>query len=571
MSVVLLALLIGAYTAKWITDLRPTLVDPTCQTDDVRVGLAAFHRFDNPPSLVEDPLTADLYLMYMPAVRLLYRIVVPFTGLPVAAKIMQGLALGMIALAAFILMRSRRAGLAAGVLLLFLAMHEWYIIDRIAGGLGRAFIFPFLLLWFAGAVTKNERLRAIVALLASISQANAAIILLLAEGLLYLLDLGISIWRKRKNWRFSLQDPVIARGVRLTALGVLCVVLASTYTASVRPQIGSFPTFEQASKNPAFIKGNYWENELPFPDGVEEFERTLASPLKAHFRPGANFLSKGWEKAGERAPLVALGLFVVLALIFARRQAAIPLAFLAASVACYVAAKELAFRLYSPERYYAFGGPMTTIAVLVIALGCTHFWLKKKKWRSTIQNYVAAGFIILLWMASGRTGMAPSSAACVISEKPLRPLYDFLKTLPPEIRIMAHPHDSDDIPWWAGRATTGGFEMCMVWFVDAHQRCIDWMNNAVRAYYAIDRGALYKYLEQDKITHILIHKDRLGPEFAKKSRVAEPIQTTMSAVQAGKASNVFVLNYVPQNSIIFRFGQYEVVDVEKMKAGWGAP
>ncbi len=568
MSIILLALLLGAYTAKWVTDLSPMLVDPSCQTDDVRVGLAAFHRFDRTPSLVEDPLAEDLYLMYMPAVRLLYRAVVPIAGLPVATKIVQAIALAMIAFAGLILIRSRRAGLAAGVLLIFLAMHEAYVINRIAGGLGRAFIFPFMLLWFAGAVTKNERLRAIVALLASIAQANAAMIVLLAEGLLLLLDLGISIWRKRKTWKFSFQDPVIARGVRLTVLGVLCVALASIYSATVNPKLGSFISYEAALKNPAFIRGNYWENELPFPNPVEEFSRAVSSPLKEQYKPGANFLSKAWESTGKSGPLAVLAMLLVLAFAYSRRIALIPLALLAASAACYAAARAMAFRLYSPERYYAFGGPMTAIALIVIAIGCTHI-LRKKKVRAVIQNYAAVAFIALVWMSSGRTGVADGSAACVISEKPNLALYRYLETLPPEIRILAHPHDADDIPWWAGRATTGGFEMCMVWFVDAHERCVTRMTNALHGYYAVDRRALLDYLSSDRITHILIHKERLGPQFAVKSGVAEPIQTVLKKWLAGKTSAAFVLNALPADAVIFRHGPFELIDIAKLKSGWG--
>lgn len=551
LSVVLVAALLSAYTAKWATDVRGMLFDADCQTDDVRVGLAAFHRFDPEPLLTDDPLAGDLYLMYMPAVRGLYRATVPFVGLPKATKYIQGLALLLLAAASFVLLRSKRAGFAAAALLLFFSLHEPYVFNRIAGGLGRAFIFPFLALWLAGAIAKNERLRAVVTLVASISQANAALIMLGAEGLLVAWEMALALLRLGK--KYSLRHPSVRRFLRLIVLGVFCFLLTSVYSATVNPQLGSFVSYEEASKNPAFLKGNYWENELPFSDPVKEFRKWTESPIRELGR------SRTWAY---------LGIFLIAALaLAARAHSPLPLALLCSSIVCYTAARILAFRLYSPERYYSFGGVISAIALFVVAVGCTQLFRKRgRAARATLRNYAAAALIAVVWIAAGRTGVAEGSSSCVITQKQNLPLYNFIRTLPKDVRILAHPHDADDIPWWTGRATTGGFEMCMVWFVDAHQRCMKTMREALLAYYAIDRNELYDYLEREKITHILVQRERVGSQFAVKSGVAEPLQSELKKWLAGKTPIQFMLARVPNDAVVFRHGNYELVEVTKLKS-----
>jgi hypothetical protein len=565
LSVVLLAVLLAAYSAKWITDLAQVLFDPDCQTDDVRGGLAGFHRFAPEPLLTNDPLTADLYLLYMPAIRLLYRIAVPFAGLPSSTKIVQAIALGLILLASVLIVRSRRGGFAAGALLLFFSLHAPYVMNRIAGGSGRAFIFPFFALWIAGAIAKNERLRAIVILIASITQANGALILLGAEGLLVSSELAPAIFRLRRKFRIT--HPAALRLARLFAVGIFCFLLTQIYSASTAP-LGAFISYEEATKNPAFVKGNYWEDEIPFPDPVKEFKRWLSSPLSEEYR-ATTWISRGYAAAGQNLRWVILGVFLVLAAVFARPHQAIPIVLLLSSIVCYVVARMLAFRLYSPERYYSFGGTIATIALIVVAIGCTQLWRRARKRRDVVRNFAAASVIVLVWLTSGRTGVTSGATGCVITERPNLPLYNFVRGLPKETRILAHAHDSDDIPWWTGRATTGGFEMCTVWRVDAHKRCVDMMMGALLAYYSIDRRALFDYLEREKITHILVHKERVSRDFAVKSGVAEPMQGKLKKWLAGKNHGQFVLNDVSPGAIVFRHHNFELVDVERLRIGWG--
>lgn len=565
-SVVLLAALLAAHSAKWITDLNPMLFDPDCQTDDVRIGLVAYHRFDPVPLLTEDPLSDDLYVLYQPPIRVLYRIAVPIFGLPLASKWVQGLALSLILVAAFLIFRSRRGGFAAAALLLFFAMHEPQVMNRIAGGLGRAFIFPLLMIWLAGAIAKSERTRVIATLAAALTQANAALIMLAAESLVLAFELGQSIYRLRGGLRLS--HPAVARAIRFVALGLVCFTLASAYAVSTQNVVGRFPTFAEASKNPAFQRGNGWEDELPFPDPLAQFKKWVLHPLADNTKPTTAF-SKGYAALNPGLAWALAVALLAFAILFSRPQTLIPVALLVASIGCYAAARVLAFRLYSPERYYSFGGSISTIALLVVGIGCMQLLPRLQKKRAMVRNYAAAGAIALLWLASGRTGVASGSASCVITQKANLPLYDFVRGLPPNARLLAHPYDADDLPFWTGRATPGGFEMCTVWFVDAHARCMKRMIDGLTAYYAIDKKLLFEYLEREKITHVLVQRERVAaPTWLAKSAVGEPLNTELKKIIAGRTSEELLLNQIPPQAMVFHHNQFDLVDVAVLKRFW---
>jgi hypothetical protein len=109
-----------------------------------------------------------------------------------------------------------------------------------------------------------------------------------------------------------------------------------------------------------------------------------------------------------------------------------------------------------------------------------------------------------------------------------------------------------------------------VWFVDAHERCVKRMHDGLLAYYATDRAKLLEFIDAEKLTHILVQKERVGPLFAVRSGVAEPIQSELKKHLAGKKAEQFVLNRPPTSAILFTHGQYQLLDVAALKAAWAS-
>jgi hypothetical protein len=143
---------LALYGAAWLDFNWEMLTNPELQTDDARTSIFPFHRYASDPSLVEDPIATEMLNLVPIGIRFLYRIFVPFTDVFVAPKIVQAVAFSILVAAAVLLAHGRRAGLGAGVLLLFFVLHDWFAVERVAGGLPRAFGFPCVALWLAGGL-----------------------------------------------------------------------------------------------------------------------------------------------------------------------------------------------------------------------------------------------------------------------------------------------------------------------------------------------------------------------------------------------------------------------------------
>src|SRR5690606_26367411 len=121
--------------------------------------LFPFHAYGSAGTLGDDPIAEEMLSAVPWGVRLLYFVFVPLFDVYVAAKLVQLVAFGILVWAAVVLARARRAGLAAAALLLFFFFHTTFAVDRIAGGLPRAFGFPCFALWLAGVLAQNSRVR----------------------------------------------------------------------------------------------------------------------------------------------------------------------------------------------------------------------------------------------------------------------------------------------------------------------------------------------------------------------------------------------------------------------------
>ena len=211
LSAILLCSIFVLYAGFWVNANRRGLFDPQLQHDDARQLLFFYHQFDSGSPLKDDPVAAELWLYNPPFFRLLYRVLVPFTGVLVTAKIVQGLCYLIVAMAVLLLIRSPRAGLAAGLIAGFLILHTEPTMGKIPGGLPKGFAYPVLMLWLAGALTSNWPARAVAALIGAATY-PAAMLLVLASETSYELSGALRAPMKR------LKNGVI----RLVLLGFTC-------------------------------------------------------------------------------------------------------------------------------------------------------------------------------------------------------------------------------------------------------------------------------------------------------------------------------------------------------------
>jgi hypothetical protein len=281
----------------------------------------------------------------------------------------------------------------------------------------------------------------------------------------------------------------------------------------------------------------------------------------------ATELVADYKKYQTTGPLVVVALLLVLGATRLAPRARTAAAFLCSSLLLYALARYFAYKLYAPERYYAFGAPMVGVALGVGTLGFLVPRLRRH--RSTVRNVVAAAFIVGLTVFAG-DGIVAKNGMTIERDK-REDLYDFVETLPVNARIACHPWDGDDIPWWSARATTGGYETAQMWFVEGAARVEKRTDAVIHALYATDRQTVLAYAKDWKVTHLLLHPDRYRSDIARKAGFIEPMTSYAQRLVAGKTTSDFVLASPPESAIIWHENGAVIVDVKRLARAWQSP
>ena len=552
------AVLVTAVFVLWFRDWYhgnvPALWDPKIQPDDARTAIFPFHRYEAGAPLSTDPIATEM-LEYQPyGYRLIFRLCVPLVGVLFTTKIVQALLFGLIAYAGVVLVRSPRAGLGAGLLLIFFFFHDQYVQNRVLGGLPRGFGFPLATLWLAGAIAERANVRRAAALLAALTYPTALAMVLAAEGLFVVRRFGFPSFRTA--WR-RLRHYVL--------LVLACGVLLAPAVVVGMSQGGPIHTLEQAKREPAF-QGRL--RVLPFGDPGKEFGVVL-SEVYSHYREGdspfPNFKSHVDEYEHE-VGVTMLALFLILPLMGWSTGLGSVARFLAANLVLYALSRFFAFRLYSPERFYSVGMRSVALALAASSLGLVGPGLPTH-WRSIARNLTSAVALAFVWFGIGNGVRVPAMGA-TIDYRNEAPLWDFIRGLPPDTRVASHIMDGDEIPLFTARATNGTAETLQPWLTLSWQRQKARAEDTLRAMYATDRDDVLEFAHKYRITHLLVNKNRYKDDFRARAKSFEPFTSFTNRLLSGASADNFVLASPPPDAIVFRFHQWQLIDVAKLEADW---
>jgi hypothetical protein len=553
-SVVLIWCVALAWLARFCLGNSAALFDPWIQPNDARTAIFPFHRYDEGAPLADDPISNEM-LEYQPyAYRLLFVLTVPFVGLLSAAKIAQAVLILTLVAAGVVLMTSRRAGLGAGLFLIFLFLHDSSVQNRIFGGLPRGFGFPTAALWMAGALAMRPRVRKSAALLAALTYPTALAMVLAAEGVYALRGVhrpGFSTLKRRL--------------LHYALLVVACVVLLAPAVFLGMADGGPVHTLEQAQKEPAFWQtGRLWI--LPF-----------TSPSKAF---GGAFLGafrhvgdSPWNALKDRLdlyePEVAIVITaVLLALPLFRLSAGVTpiLAFLVGTLVVYAASRVYAFRLYSPERYYTIGMRAVALGLTAATIGLVAPRLRIAL-RQPLRNLVCTLAIGFAWLGLG-DGVQKPQFGLAENYQTEAPLWRFISSLPRDARIASHIMDGDSIPLFTARANNGAFETLQPWLTKSWARQKARSQDTLNALYATREDEVLKYARKYDVSHLLLNRRRYGENFARASRSFEPFTSYAKNLLRDRTRAELVLANLPDEAVVFRYRQWVLVSVEKLDRAW---
>jgi len=544
--------LFAAYVFAWVRFHWPWLTDPLLQADDARIQLFPLHRFGPEGALADDEMALDQLMAVPPAFVALYAVLIKLSDLYVASKLVQLLLLGIVAAAGYTL--ARRWSLGLGLLLVFLVLQSQPMVYRMAGGLPRGFGYPLLSLWVAGALTGSARTRAAAVLTGALFYPSAAALMLGAEGLL-----------RTAGIREAGLPELLARAKRYALLVVAAVVLIVPFSIAQSVRAGEPVPYQEAKRMEIFTKGGRLSRgeRLPLLNPVDHVGNAATSLFESRGHTLFPELLKSYRRSGGTGPLVVLAVLTaaVLAGLSPLPTAAVALG--CASLLLYALARSLAFRLYVPDRYLDLGLPIAAATlVLTVVAGA---WRHAREERRPIYQNATAAVIMLAWLMFLGSGYTKQSGMNT-NGKDYASLYAFMRTLPLDSRIAAHPKDGDNLPYWGARATVTNFETASPWFVDNWRRYDKRTRDTLEALYATDRKALFDYTEEYGVTHLYLQRSRYKKDFKERSALFEPYTSHVNRRLEGKKPADLVLHQVPKSAIVFGKRDRILVSVERLRA-----
>ncbi len=563
LSLSVLLLFFIFYLAYWFVGNSALLFDPLFQNDDARTLLFPFHLYSADQGLARSVLAQEMLHQNLPAIRLLYFIFIKLTDIFWASKIIQGICFLIVFVSGVILARSRRFGPAGGVLLVFLFLHNSQVVNRIAGGMPRSFGFPLFSLWVAGILANHKIARAISCGASALFYPPVMLLILGAEGI------------RCFTGGFNLTSPFFWKKVRFYFWLVGGSFFIFFVSMSLVKSEGHTFTLSEARGNPAFGHEGFLTHTegIPFASPAELFANNFLSPFRN--LPNANsdrgeqrekaFMLFSLLEFSEGASLLFIVLFLLL--VFSRQTPRPPglVELIISSMVIYVLSRFFAFRLYVPERYYFYGMTAAGSLLAISVLGLLKPQVKKIS-RSLYRNVAVIIFMSVLLATSG--GGALSNNGVTIEGYSHADLFHFIRSLPPDAHILAHPMEGDDILYWAGRDSMGGYETLHLFNVELWERRKREIEEIIQALYSVNSSDLIATCRKYGITHVLVNKEYYRDDFKERALYLEPFKSFARELLAPINREDLVLTRIPSPAVIYEETFYQIVDVSRLELLW---
>lgn len=549
-----LSFLFIAYIMYWIIGNQEMLFDSFLQNDDVRTHVYAFHKYSNNEAIANDPVANEVLNMVTPGIRGLYRVLVPVVSLQSAAKIVQGICFILILLPFFMVLHWKKGNFTAIVLLIFFTFHTNFLMHMTVGGFQRSFAVPTIVLWIVGAYSGNRAARYIAILIGAFTYPPALALLMTSEFLFVLTNLN---WKEKKRLLTQIKKEVKI----YFALFLSCLIILTPYLI-MKSDAGPAYSYHDAQNEPAFGP-NGRIKALPFPNPIGNMIRHFAMPLRSSGnRLVPSYSSLLPSSLRDRNLLISIGVLLLLTMVILNFKKAIPIpkiaiCLLIASICMYILSRFFAFHLYWPMRYYQYGLPLAFISAVAEVLPNM-----KIKLFSLSRNWISFIVIACVLLFVG-DGVTPKLGVPLDGRKNAE-LFEFFRNTPSNTRIACHPNDGDDVPFWSGRPTTGGYETLQPWFVKSWLRHKALTKEVLSVLYETDINTIISWCQKKGVTHLLLNTERYGQNYRSNALMFEPFGTFMENILATVDKGDLVLNKAIEKCAAFRKGPFVVIRVQSL-------
>jgi hypothetical protein len=553
--VALTVLLVWMYGASLAAHVKASS-DPGSYNDDARVWIYPFQRYHDPSLFAQDYLGDYSLACMAPGFRGLYWALAHFWDPRSVSKVVPyvllAIVVGAVAASAAKWGKEWGAWFAAA-----LVLSSDDILDRLTGGLPRAFGFPIVALAIAALVHGRVRMLATVTAIGAAFYPAAAM-----PGGMALAGVMLLLPAKSRGeaatWSFK------KRFAWVVGTAVAAAILLAPTSLALR-KYGGFITPADIAAYPEAGPGGRYEpgDRPPYPTLAQDIASEVPRALTGAGVPWTKVLGNDEIPARTRNSCVMFFLgFAVLGMLrltsrddAARRAACFVIA---AAVGHYLARKVPPW-FYLPERYVAFPAP-PFVALMVAGAAAT--WLDgASAWADRAWVKLASLLsvaLIVLYLVGGR---GSGSAGLTVQVDTEAKLFSFIRSLPPEVMLAGFPSgEPDNIPYVTGRQVLMSRENHAVFSKGFADEMRKRMSAFTDAYWASDVAPLRRLRDEFGVSHLLVDSRHFGDTPPKYFAPFNP--HINEAFAAGKRDGFFVLR--ADEAVVFQESGITIIDLWKL-------
>jgi hypothetical protein len=554
---VIALLSLSAIYGGTLWDHMQRAADPLIFNDDARQQIPPFFRYAESQIGSRDYL-GDYYLACFPlGYRLVYATAAGFWDPVSRSKVVPYLLLAG-TLAGLALAASHFGGIPGAWAAMAICLGSALFLDRMTGGLPRAFALPLL----AGglAVLSRGRVRIVAGFvcLAAALYPVAAVCLGIALSLVLLVlparDRGQAV-----DWPFGRRLRLLVVTALIAGSLILPVALSSMY-------YGPLITPADAEMYPEAGPGGRYPAKIlpPYPGFAESALGVFDSVVLGSGRPWLRWANDWVGENVGRGKLIFVLLAVVcigwirLAASDAGARRVLTLA--VAAMTGYWIARAFVPYLYVPHRYVLYPvAVITTVAVPASFAGFVR-WREKPRasgWAGAAA--VGAGCLILLLLTGGRG--SPSAGFRVHIDDSSQ-IYSKLATLPRDSLIASWPRGlADNIPYVSRRPVLVSFESHQAFHARYVEELRRRMHALIAAYFATSPEPLIRLREEHGVTHLVVDLEALR---GGKLRYFKPFKGEISRASSEAQGKMLEIERQMGVATIFREGSVVVLDLDRL-------
>ena len=487
-----------AFVALWmVRSLWPAL-DPLVVQDDARQHVFWMQRLVD-PTLLRDDLYADYFASQAPpGYVLLFRALLLVADPLTASKLLPPI-LGLVA-ALFTFLLVERLYPSGPAAFLATVLGSWYVwqYDDLPTGSPRAFLLPLtvLLLYGLAAGWRWWAIVGVVAAEALVYPSAAALGVALVGARLVCLDR----WPPRPSTDRAAWATAVACAVVCVALLAPTVFGSSPFGPTVDARTAlEMPEFGPGGRNAFFTPDPYEYWVVSYRSGFDLRVTDALVPglpifygllALASLLPVAA-AARRWRPGGPRlGPVAAMSVQIIVA-----------------SLALFLAAHALLFRLYLPARFVAWTVPLA----LSICAGVGIAALLQSTLGSLGRGRAVTAVVLLL---AGGLALYPARFDGNFVTDRTPEITAYLRTLPPDALVVGAPVEADSVPAFSGRRVLVNREYALAYHLGFYRQVEQRASDAIAAYYAESPRELQELASRYGLTVFLVNRAAFEPATA---------------------------------------------------------